>query len=111
MYVAEQRAWGVTHAEIGAYLLGLWGLPYAVVEAVANHHAPARVDSKDLGILAATHIADGLVNDEQNAEGATPPRLGGTVDLAYVDKLGLTDKLEGWRESARKQMRAADGSA
>ena len=29
--------------EIGAYLLGLWGLPYPIVEAVALHHTPPAV--------------------------------------------------------------------
>ena len=28
------------HAQIGAYLLGLWGLPPAVMQAVASHHDP-----------------------------------------------------------------------
>jgi HD-like signal output (HDOD) protein len=31
---------GFTHGAVGAYLLGLWGLPPAVVEAVAFHHEP-----------------------------------------------------------------------
>ena len=37
---AEMEIFGATHAEVGAYLLGLWALPDAVVEAVAYHHAP-----------------------------------------------------------------------
>ena len=42
------------HAEVGAYLLGLWGLPVPVVEAVAHHHAPAtRVAPHRFDILAA----------------------------------------------------------
>jgi HD-like signal output (HDOD) protein/CheY-like chemotaxis protein len=36
----EREALGVTHAEIGAYLLGIWGLPPPLVEAVAHHHQP-----------------------------------------------------------------------
>ena len=43
LYIVEERENGFSHAEIGAYLLGLWGLPYAVAEAVALHHAPTRV--------------------------------------------------------------------
>ncbi len=35
LFECERRATGATHAEIGAYLLGLWGLPYSIVEAVA----------------------------------------------------------------------------
>ncbi len=35
---AERSAFDATHTEVGAYLLGLWGLPDALVEAVAGHH-------------------------------------------------------------------------
>jgi len=38
--VTEKAAFGVSHAEVGAYLLKLWGLPFSVVEAVARHHQP-----------------------------------------------------------------------
>ena len=44
----EQEAWGLSHAEVGAYLLGLWGLPYPVVDAVAHHHNPARAGDAEL---------------------------------------------------------------
>jgi HD-like signal output (HDOD) protein len=30
------------HAEVGAYLLGLWGFPTPIVEAVAFHHLPSQ---------------------------------------------------------------------
>jgi len=47
---AESRVLGVTHAEIGGYLLALWGMPYPVVEAVAFHHRPSAVSgSAELG--------------------------------------------------------------
>src|ERR1700722_4087555 len=34
---AERRYVGVDHGTAGAYLLGLWGLPFEVVQAVAQH--------------------------------------------------------------------------
>ncbi len=34
----EARRLGVTHAELGAYLLGLWGIPHELADAVARHH-------------------------------------------------------------------------
>ena len=43
LYEVEQERFGVSHAEVGAYLLGIWGLPYSLVEAVANHHHPERI--------------------------------------------------------------------
>src|SRR5688572_30352711 len=37
----ERELLGVCHAEVGAYLLGVWGLPLPIVEAVAYHHSPS----------------------------------------------------------------------
>lgn len=34
----ENKFSNTTHADIGAYLLGIWGLPDTIVEAVAFHH-------------------------------------------------------------------------
>jgi HD-like signal output (HDOD) protein len=39
---AERQVLGVSHAEVGAYLLGLWAFPPSVVKAIAEHHAPRR---------------------------------------------------------------------
>ena len=43
LHEVEQEQFGVSHCEVGAYLLGIWGLPYCLVEAVANHHRPDRI--------------------------------------------------------------------
>ncbi len=55
----------VTHAEVGAFLLGLWGLPYRVVEAVANHHAPERNAYERLGLPQMVWLASCLVHGEE----------------------------------------------
>ena len=106
MHVVEERHHGVTHAEIGAYLLSLWGLPYPLVEAVANHHDPTRVDQQGFDILAAVHVADFLANEH------TCPVIAGVettrieMDTDYLERLGVPDKLDAWREMARKQAEA-----
>ena len=41
---AELEIFGVTHAGVAAYQLGLWGLPAAILEAVAFHHTPRQAD-------------------------------------------------------------------
>lgn len=64
---AELATWGVTHAEIGAYLLGLWGLPFQIVEAVAHHHAPARGDDDRLGLPQLVWLASCIVGGEEPA--------------------------------------------
>ncbi|MFH1845378.1 MAG: hypothetical protein ABIF77_19510, partial [bacterium] len=75
---------------IGAYLLGLWSLPYPVVEAVAYHHEPTRVQQvSGLDTLNAVHIADGLVNGRE-------------PDPSYLDNLGVVDKYVTWQKIARE---------
>jgi HD-like signal output (HDOD) protein/ActR/RegA family two-component response regulator len=54
---AEREVLGASHAEIGAYLLGIWGFPASIVEAVAYHHAPTRVVHERFDALAALCIA------------------------------------------------------
>ena len=58
---AEREIFGVTHAEVGAYLLGLWGIPFPIVEAVAFHHRPSEVAPESRALVGAIHIASGLV--------------------------------------------------
>ncbi|MBK7863768.1 MAG: HDOD domain-containing protein [Archangiaceae bacterium] len=55
----ERELLGVTHADVGAYLLGLWGLPPPVVEAVAHHHDSA-YEPKDLNssVALASQLVD-----------------------------------------------------
>lgn len=38
MWQIEKERYGLTHADAGAYLLGLWGLPEVLVSAVAESH-------------------------------------------------------------------------
>ena len=64
-HVAEASTWGVTHAEIGAFLLGLWGLPFQIVEAVANHHAPERYPDARVGIPQLVWLAACIVDGEE----------------------------------------------
>ncbi len=63
VFEAEKRLFGTTHAEVGAYLLGLWCLPEDVVAAVAHHHEPHRVPVEDgkLDVAHAVYIADGVL--------------------------------------------------
>jgi putative nucleotidyltransferase with HDIG domain len=105
MREAEEHVLGVSHAEMGAYLLGIWGLPYPVVEAVANHHVPRRVECGEFGLLAAVHIADYLVNEQQvpDREGNAPPNGEESLDDALLDALGVTGRLAGWRQLAAQQ--------
>jgi HD-like signal output (HDOD) protein/CheY-like chemotaxis protein len=60
---AERAALGVTHAEVGACLLEIWGLPRAIVEAVRAHHDPASAPPEYRALATALHAAD-IADDE-----------------------------------------------
>jgi HD-like signal output (HDOD) protein len=55
----EAERLGVTHAEVGAYLLGLWGLPHDIIEATLRHHA-GWDEVGALDVVAAVQIADAM---------------------------------------------------
>jgi len=58
---AECHRYGVSHAEVGAYLLGLWGLPADMVAVAAQHHALATEPLEPLvaTVAMADHLAQG----------------------------------------------------
>jgi hypothetical protein len=62
----EAQVFGATHAETGAYLLSVWGLPLPIVEAVARHHAPARTMDKHFTATTALHLAEQLEYSEDH---------------------------------------------
>ena len=93
---------------LGAYLLGLWGMSYPVVEAVANHHHPARVESTEFGLPGIVHVADALAAEackELEIGGRTRPE---PLDMDYLESVGLVSELAAWCSIAREE--AAPGA-
>ncbi|GIW55297.1 MAG: hypothetical protein KatS3mg082_1701 [Nitrospiraceae bacterium] len=97
----ERQALGTTHAEIGAYLLGLWGLCDPVVEAVAYHHAPLQCLAKTFSALTAVHVANALEQECLTSE-EDGPSVG--VDTEYLARLGVAERLPQWRELSRTKL-------
>lgn len=83
---AERRVFGATHAEVGAYLLGLWGLPNLVVEAVAWHHTPSGCPTDTFSPLTAIHAAETIL----------APNEAGPADAEYLARLRMSDRLPIW---------------
>jgi HD-like signal output (HDOD) protein len=100
---AEQRAFGVTHSEIGAYLIGIWGLPNPVVEALAYHHSPGACVHDEFSPLTAVHVACGLdAETRDDVDGAGGPG----IDESYLERIGLAERLVLWREVCANQLAA-----
>jgi HD-like signal output (HDOD) protein len=96
---AEREVFGTTHAEVGAYLLGLWGLPETIVEAVAYHHSPARCPHPGSAMLTSLHVASVLASAALGYDAASRCA---EPDLAYLASVDMAGRLPEWRELCRQ---------
>jgi len=96
LWQAEREILGSTHGEIGAYLLGLWGLPDSIIEALAFHHYPERGYRKTFSTLTAVHIADAL-EYETSEHKVTEDKPRAVLNKTYLSELGLMERLPLWR--------------
>ncbi|MCU0538832.1 MAG: response regulator [Desulfobacterales bacterium] len=67
----ETAYFGASHAELGAYLLGLWGIAEGVVQAVADHHrTPLPFSGLPAAVGAANRLAHLLAEEGGRSETA-----------------------------------------
>jgi HD-like signal output (HDOD) protein len=92
----EYEAFGTSHAEIGAYLMGLWRLENSIIEAIAFHHLPARSMSQNIGLLAAVHVGDALDYEARISSGEDTQLQ---CDTEYLNKLEITGRIPQWRQA------------
>jgi putative nucleotidyltransferase with HDIG domain len=95
LWEVEAEEFGVSHAELGAFILGRWGMPVALLEAAALHHQPDRCSSRDFSAVTAVHIANALEHElrgPQNGNGLS------VIDQPYIESLGLLDRIDRWKE-------------
>ncbi len=96
IFKAERQVFGVSHAEVGAYLLGLWGLPENIVEGIAFHHEPNKLGVDSFELCGIIHVADRL---ERNGSSLldNPEEIDG-LDRQYLASLGLESKILLWQK-------------
>jgi HD-like signal output (HDOD) protein len=99
MHQAEREIIGASHAEIGAYLLGIWGLPFTIIEAVAFQHTPQHIAQDHFDLLAVLATAETLaLADTPNAFGVADS--GETrIDADYLRRLNAPFD---WDEAMRR---------
>lgn len=91
----QRILFGVNHTQVGAYMLGLWGMPVGLVEAAALHHAPSHTATIERSILTAVHVANVLAYEQSSSSDAIPTPA---LDETYLSKLGLPIATEEWRK-------------
>jgi len=93
LYAAECELLGCSHAQVAAYLLGLWGLPSTIVEAVAWHHDPGGSLSVKFSPLAAVHVASAYHDKKSTSRlrDRTP------IDAGFLAGIGCAEREQAWR--------------
>jgi len=103
---AEREIFGATHAEIGAYLLGIWGLPLEIVDAVLCHHDPTRLAWDGVDVPAAVYLSN-VLSHNPDAPIITADETDG-LDGAVLERLPESPaNLPRWRTSAHELLSGA----
>lgn len=92
-YDVEHRYFSCSHADVGAYLLGLWGFEQEILECVVAHHTPAKSHRKSHDLLDYIYGTEYLLacDDEYELSVLESGR-------EYVEIRDLLPKFKEWRE-------------
>jgi putative nucleotidyltransferase with HDIG domain len=102
LFEAEEEMIGVSHAEIGAYLLGLWGISNLAVEAIAHHHHPTRISHSGFDISVTVYVADLLDRElETHPNDSTGSELKDS-DRTCLQTLGIFPRFAEFRDLAKE---------
>jgi len=93
----EREQLGVTHADVGAYLLALWGLPNRIVEAIAFHHEPSAFGKVEFGPMAAVHLADSILH---HGDVNSDPKENSYLDASFLQAVSMEHLVETWQEDS-----------
>jgi putative nucleotidyltransferase with HDIG domain len=109
----ERQVMGTSHAEAGAYLMGLWGVDEKIIHSIAYHHRPGAVQprggSSGRLCLAAVHVANVL---EHELCIIHPEYVRPKLDRGFLAEYNLLDKLPLWVKTCQKlfNCEGADGT-
>jgi HD-like signal output (HDOD) protein len=94
LLLGERGHAGEACPDPGGYLAALWGLPDAVVQAIAYHCVPSACAEPMCVPLTAVHVANALLERRRGSweDNDTP------LAMDYLQKAGCVDRLKSWRE-------------
>jgi len=88
----EKEIFGATHAEVGGYLLELWGLPDPITEAITFHNIPQGCSEDEFCVATALHVANYFAED-RDEEGV---HVTSALDTIHLERIGLSHRIEEW---------------
>lgn len=95
----ETKSLGADHSSVGGYLLGLWGLPDSIIEAVFFHHRPGESHENSFGVITAVHVANAIAAREN--PGYTVGALS-EIDRMHIERIGKTDRIPVWEKKGEE---------
>jgi HD-like signal output (HDOD) protein len=98
LWEMETECFGASHAELGAYLMGLWGLGEEVVDPIAHHHRPPATRSRG-PVTALVYAGNAL---EHLLAAGTPGAPTVSVDPEALGRLGIADRFPAWEQHCRQ---------
>lgn len=103
---AEGDRFGATGAEVGAYLLGIWGLAQPIVDGVRHQHRPEAIDEETVEVQTSVYVAVRLLADAE-APLSDDPTTPGALYAPLLERTGGVSRLEAWRQLARRMVSPA----
>jgi HD-like signal output (HDOD) protein len=88
----EKAMFGATHAEVGGYLLELWGLPDPITEAITFHLIPQGCSEDEFCIATSLHVANYFAEDRD--EGSV--NVTSSLDTIHLERIGMSHRVEEW---------------
>ena len=97
---AEKELFGATHAEVGGYLMELWGLPDTITEAITFHSIPSGCEEEQFSVVTALHVANYFCEgNDGDAIMLTSP-----FDTFHMERIELGDHVEAWYDACHNEV-------
>jgi putative nucleotidyltransferase with HDIG domain len=101
----EAAVFDTDHAQVAAILLGLWGMPESIVDAVAFHHRPRQSSHAAFTPLVAVHAANALFYEVGGDRTVSHARR---LDEGFMQAIRLSDRLRRWRSDCESILLSKD---
>lgn len=88
----EQAELKTTHAEIGAYILGLWGFEDSVIQPIAAHHRPSLYEAST-NVTSILHVVNVCLHDSYRQHAHRPAHQ---LDTDFLHSSGTAQYVEEW---------------
>ncbi len=93
----EEKQFGANHAQLGAALLALWGLPPDIINAIAFHHKPQDDVEEGVSLSTIVHVANAIVYARKlDSHLLKDPDASHLLNHELLSSFGLESKIDEW---------------